>query len=115
MTPKFLGLWAVALALPLSTPATADDAAVRGRVVFVQKGCYGCHGYNGQGAITGPKLAPDPIPLDAMTSFVRNAGPTAMPAYSDHVLSNADLSAIHAWLSSQPKPKDPKNISQLLH
>ena len=32
---------------------------------------WSCHGYEGQGAVTGPKLAPDPLPKEAFVAFTR--------------------------------------------
>ena len=42
----------------------------------------------------------------------RNAN-RSMPRYTEAVMSNADLSEIHAYLVSLPKPADPKSIPLL--
>jgi mono/diheme cytochrome c family protein len=60
------------------------------------------------------RLAPDPLPFDALSSFVRMTN-RAMPAYSEQVLSNSDLAEIYAYLQSIPKGPDPKNIPLLNH
>jgi mono/diheme cytochrome c family protein len=85
---------------------------VGGEGAYVQHGCWQCHGFQGQGASTGAKLAPDPIPLEAFTAFVRTTD-RAMPPYSETVLSNEDLADIHAYLQSIPRPPDAKNIPLL--
>lgn len=87
----------------------------RGREIFVKTGCWGCHGYNGQGAtsVAAPKLAPDPMPLEAMISFLRNADRTQMPPYDAKGLPDADVADIHAYLAAQPKPADWKSIPLL--
>jgi mono/diheme cytochrome c family protein len=103
---------AFAMTSLISSAAFAADAT-KGRETFVKNGCYSCHGYNGQGGNTGPKLAPDPMELDALKSFIRSSAPTLMPAYSEHVLGDADVADIHAWLASQPKMKNPKEIPLL--
>src|ERR1700681_4891290 len=93
--------------------ALAADAA-RGKILFTQKyGCYQCHGTEGQGsAITGPKLAPDPIPYDALSAFIRTSnGP--MPPFRQQILPNADLEDIYAYLKSIPAAKDWKTIPLL--
>ena len=72
----------------------------------------GCHGIAGQGGVTGPKLAPDPMPVEAFTAFVRTTD-RAMPPYREAVLSNEDLADIHAYLQSIPKPADYKCIPLL--
>jgi ubiquinol-cytochrome c reductase cytochrome c subunit len=98
--------------LILGTGAAAAADAEKGKAGYVKHGCWQCHGFVGQGGITGPKLAPDPIPLPAMNAFLRNTkGP--MPPYMEAVLSNADLADIHAYLQSIPKAQDYKNIPQL--
>jgi mono/diheme cytochrome c family protein len=75
-------------------------------------GCWQCHGTMGQGAMTGPKLAPDPLPFEALSSFVRTTNRN-MPAYREQVLSDADLADIHAYLRSIPKSPDAKDIPLL--
>jgi ubiquinol-cytochrome c reductase cytochrome c subunit len=66
----------------------------------------------GQGGVTGPKLAPDPLPLEAISAFIRNSN-RAMPPYREAVLPNEDLADIHAYLSSIPKAPDYKSIPLL--
>ena len=93
-----------------SKPAEAGNAQ-NGRKLFVKYGCYECHGYEAQGSIaTGPRLGPDPIPLEAMMAYVRKpAG--EMPPYTGKVVSDQDLADIHAFLASLPEPS--KNIPLL--
>ena len=94
-----------------ATDAGADVEA--GRALFMQKGCYECHGIFGQGSIaTGPALAPHPIPLEAMQAYVHNPK-GQMPVFSEKILPNEDLGDIHAYLASIPKSKDPKTIPLL--
>ena len=103
---------AVALA---SGPAFAAGDAAKGKASFVKYGCWQCHGTEGQGsAITslGKVLAPDPLPWDTFSAFVRSTN-RAMPPYSEVVLPNGDLADIHAYLSSIPKVKDYKSIPLL--
>jgi len=87
-------------------------SAEKGKAAFVQHGCWQCHGLQAQGGVTGPKLAPDPIPIEAFTAFVRTTN-RAMPPYSEAVLSNDDLADIHAYLQTIPKPADYKSIPLL--
>ena len=87
-------------------------SAEKGKAAYVQHGCWQCHGFQGQGGVTGPKLAPDPIPIEAFTAFVRTTD-RAMPPYSEKVLSNEELADIHAYLQSVPKPADYKSIPLL--
>ena len=102
----------LAVGMLIAPAAFAAGSAEKGKSAFVQHGCWQCHGYVGQGGITGPKLAPNPMPLDAMSVFVRNTR-GAMPPYQKAILSDADLADIHAYLSSLPKPPDAKSIPLL--
>jgi ubiquinol-cytochrome c reductase cytochrome c subunit len=95
----------------LSSSALAADAN-KGKDSYVQHGCWQCHGYVGQGGVTGPKLAPNPMPLAAMNVFVRNTN-RAMPPYQKEILSDVDLADIHAYLQSIPAGKDYKSIPLL--
>ena len=93
--------------------ATAFAAdAQKGKTAYVKHGCWQCHGFVGQGGIAGPKLAPEPMPLAAMSAFVRNTR-GAMPPYMEAVLSNEDLADLHAYLQSIPKAADYKSIPLL--
>ena len=93
--------------------ALAADAA-RGKILFTQKyGCYQCHGTEGQGsAITGPRLAPDPLPYEALSAFIRSSSRN-MPPFREQILPNADLEDIYAYLKSIPPAKDWKTIPLL--
>jgi len=88
------------------------DEADPGYDLFVRKGCFECHGYSGQGADTGPKLAPGVLPLAIFARIVRSP-PNQMPPYSSRVLSEAELGQIHAYLSSIPRNKSVDEIPQL--
>jgi mono/diheme cytochrome c family protein len=107
-----LAVLAAGLALGSSAALAAGDAA-KGKQNFMKYGCWQCHGTLGQGSpVSGPKLAPDPIPLEAMSSFIRTSR-RAMPPYRVEVLPEDDLADIHAYLSSVPKPADYKTIPLL--
>jgi len=90
----------------------AAASAEKGKGAYVQHGCWQCHGFVGQGGVTGPKLAPNPMPSEAFAAFVRLTN-GAMPPYRKAILSDADLADIHAYLQSLPKPPDYKSIPLL--
>ena len=103
----------VVLFLALVTSHAALAASTeKGRAAYVAHGCWQCHGFVGQGGITGPKLAPDPIPMEAFAAFVRTTD-RAMPPYSETILSNDDLTDIHAYLESIPQAPDYRTIPLL--
>jgi hypothetical protein len=60
----------------------------------------------------GPKLVPDPMPVEAFNAYVRTTN-RAMPPYREAVLSDEDLPDIYAYLESLPKPADYKTIPLL--
>ena len=92
--------------------ALAAGSADKGKTAYVKHGCWQCHGFVGQGGVTGPKLAPNPIPPEAFSAFVRfSAG--GMPPYQKAILPDEDLADIHAYLQSQPKAPDYKSIPLL--
>jgi ubiquinol-cytochrome c reductase cytochrome c subunit len=103
------GLLASQAAAQGSGPAATSGNAKAGRQTFVAVGCFECHGYSGQGAETGPRLAPGPMPLAAFRQFVRTP-PASMPHYSRKVLSDDEVADIHAYLASIPKPKSSQEI-----
>ena len=98
-------------AIASATVAHAASAE-KGKAAFIQHGCWQCHGFEGQGGSAGKQLAPNTMPLAAMSAFVRNSnGP--MPPYTKAVLSDDELADIHAYLESRPKPRDYKTIPLL--
>jgi mono/diheme cytochrome c family protein len=107
-----LGLAALAAGLLLGQACALAASAENGKVAFVKHGCWQCHGYQGQGGVTGPKLAPDPIPFETLSSFVRTTNRN-MPPFREEILSNDDLADIYAYLQSVPKGADAKSIPLL--
>ena len=95
-------------------PAVAASAE-HGKAAFMQHGCWQCHGTVGQGSIAtsgGKRLAPDPMPWETFSAFVRSSN-RAMPPYSEKILTDCDLEDIYAYLQSIPKPRDAKTIPLL--
>lgn len=99
-------------ALVLGHGAALAASAENGKKAFVKAGCWQCHGLVGQGGVAGPKLAPDPLPQETFTSFVRTTN-RAMPPYHVEILPDSDLADIYAYLQSIPKPLDAKSIPLL--
>ena len=108
---RLLALTALAAGLAFDPSAEAASAD-KGKVAYVKHGCWQCHGFVGQGAVTGPKLAPNPLPLPALSAIVRFTKGT-MPPYQKAILSDDDLADIHAWLQSLPRAPDYKSIPLL--
>ena len=84
--------------------ASAAPSAAKGKETFLRVGCYQCHGTEGQGSGAGLKLAPDPLPAEAIANFIRGK-PGTMPPYPEAVLSDAEIADIAAYLASiRPSP-----------
>jgi mono/diheme cytochrome c family protein len=103
----------VAAAADGSAKTALTGAAAHGRKLFLGTGCYQCHGTSGEGGgVFGPKLAPDPLPYEAVLLQLRN--PRArMPVYTALVLPDADAADIYAYLQSIPKAKPAASIPLL--
>jgi ubiquinol-cytochrome c reductase cytochrome c subunit len=94
---------------PKPSAAPAGNAE-NGKKIFVKDGCYQCHGREGQGSVvTGPRIAPDPVPFDVLSGYVRK--PTGeMPPYTAKVVSDHELADIYAFLQSRPHPPAVKDV-----
>jgi len=92
---------------PAQASKSADGAsgnAENGKRLFTRYGCYECHGREGQGSsMTGPRLAPNPIPFEVFAPYVRKPL-REMPPYTAKVVSDQDLADIYAFLQSRPHP-----------
>lgn len=94
------------------TPPPAGDP-VNGKRVFFADGCFYCHGTTGAGGgNAGPRLAPNPLPLEGVKAKVRTAS-GRMPVYSPAVLQDSEIADIVAYLRSIPAGKAAKDIPLL--
>ena len=113
MVRSVVMLLGVILVASLARAAEPNGDPKAGEARFMQIGCYECHGTVGQGGIAGMRIVPMPLPWLAFQIYVRRpAG--QMPAFSDKVLSDAELADIYAFLSGIPTGRGAAEIS-LLH
>jgi mono/diheme cytochrome c family protein len=103
----------IAAVLLLGVLGVAGQATVpagdveKGKTVYATNGCAECHGLEGQGAPTsGPRIAPNPLPLAAFIKYVR-APKNQMPPYTAKVMSDEQLRDVRAFLDARPKPTSP--------
>lgn len=93
----------ILLLLLLATPALAQTGgdAARGQALFLRDGCYSCHGTtaSGGGGLGGPTLAHAGLSPNAILNELRHPR-TAMPAYSEKILSDAEAADIAAYIQS---------------
>ena len=90
------------ISLLTSVPARLAAQDV-GQERYVTSGCAACHGAAGEGNELGPRLAGSGQSVEAFADYVRNPV-WAMIAYSEDVISDDDLDAVHAWLASVDAP-----------
>ncbi|MGZ3275409.1 MAG: c-type cytochrome [Caulobacteraceae bacterium] len=106
------GLAAAAVAgSALAQDAAPKGDAVHGKKIYVADGCWQCHGYQGQGG-AGPKLAPTPLPYEAIFRQLRKPRGT-MPVYTHVTTPDQDVADIYAYLQTMPKAKAVADIPAL--
>jgi ubiquinol-cytochrome c reductase cytochrome c subunit len=86
------------------SPSAPAGNVERGRDIYTRVGCYQCHGFEAQGASTGPRLGPNPLPLAGFTRAIRTPR-NEMPPYSVKILPDADLADVYAFVRARPAPK----------
>jgi ubiquinol-cytochrome c reductase cytochrome c subunit len=101
LIPATLVIAAAVMAAAAAPKPTTE--AERGREIFMSVGCWQCHGTVGQGGGAGPRLAPNPLPAATVLATVRKPI-KEMPPYNRRVLSDDDVAAIHAYLTSVKPP-----------
>jgi ubiquinol-cytochrome c reductase cytochrome c subunit len=108
-----LTLTLVLAAANASAQPSASDVE-RGRQLYMDNGCFSCHGTVGQGSDRSgaPKLAPDPYPYEAFRALVRTPR-EQMPRLDVKHVSDEQLQLMHRFLASLPKGLAAKNIPVL--
>lgn len=106
-----------ALGVAAQSARTERSAAANGESVYLRVGCFTCHGTVGHGG-AARRLAPNTLPLEGFTTWVRNGTPgwtiaTGMPAFSASVLTDAELADVRAYLASLPPPRAVADIPLL--
>ena len=105
-------LIATAFFLAGASFASAQGNADHGKQVFEKLYCSACHGHDGQGGSSGPRIGVKPPALAVLIAYVRKpAG--GMPPFTSKIVSDADLTDVHAYLSSRPAPPALKDIPLL--
>jgi mono/diheme cytochrome c family protein len=106
------------LLLAASTAAVAMPGfsqtgnAENGKMLFKRDGCYECHGYAGQGGAAGARIAAIGLNAQGLIRYVRAPG-GQMPAYTDKVITDQELTDVWAYLQTMPKAKPAKDIPLL--
>jgi len=102
----------------LTVPAIAaaqtapSGNAENGKRLFMKQNCYYCHGTSGQGGRDGARIAQTALNVQGVIRYVRK--PTGgMPAYTEKIVSDQELTDIVAYLKSLPAAKAPKDVPLL--
>ena len=78
----------------------------------MKQNCYYCHGTSGQGGRDGARIAQTALNVQGLIRYVRK--PTgAMPAFTEKILSDQELTDIYAFLRSLAAAKATKDIPLL--
>ena len=102
------GILFAALARAQDAPGNAEA----GKRLYMKNGCYQCHGTVGQGTIAGARIGPPPLNVQGLIRYVRRpAG--QMPAFTEKVMSDRQLTDVYAYLKTIPAPKPSKEIPLL--
>jgi mono/diheme cytochrome c family protein len=84
-----------------------------GKTLYLQIGCYQCHGNAGQGAqMTGPRVSRTEFPFESFLNQLRHPV-NQMPPYEAAALSDQDAADIYAYVRQMPAPRDPNSIPLL--
>lgn len=120
VTAAVVSVWA-AVGTPrgaaAQTPAPQSPThgnAENGKRLFERDGCYQCHGYAGQGGRDGARIAATTMTAAAFARYVRRPF-GAMPAFTEKVVSDAELTDIYDFLKSLPPAQPVKEIPLLSH
>jgi ubiquinol-cytochrome c reductase cytochrome c subunit len=105
----FLVLPVCALAQSQSSSSGNVD---NGKHLFQTKGCWECHGFAAQGGRDGARIGATSLTLQGVIRYVRKpAG--AMPAFTDKVITDQELTDIYAYWKSLPPVKAAKDVPLL--
>ena len=100
-------------AILVAASVWAQDSAGNpeaGKRLYMKNGCYQCHGTVGQGTIAGVRIGPPPLSAQGLIRYVP-AG--QMPAFTEKVMSDGELTNVYSFLKTIPPPKPSKDVPLL--
>jgi mono/diheme cytochrome c family protein len=103
---------ATVLSLLFASVAAAQSSGGAGRQLYLDYGCYSCHGYNAQTG-NGQRLLPPRLQQPQFIAYIRNPRTRGMPAYSQKVLSDGQVADIYNYIVSLPAAPEFKDIALL--
>src|SRR5881398_3704496 len=109
---KVLCMMVILAGLPVWSFGQVSGNAEEGKRLFMKQNCYYCHGTTAQGGRDGARIAQTALNLQGVMRYVRK--PTGgMPAFTEKILSDQELTDIYAYLKSLPAAKPAKDIPLL--
>src|SRR5215468_6547088 len=112
MMKKILLILLMLAPIAASAQSGTSGSADKGKQLFMKQNCYYCHGTTGQGGRDGARIAQTALNLQGVIRYVRK--PTGgMPAFTEKILSDQELTDVYAYLKSLPAAKAPKDIPLL--
>ncbi len=109
---KILLFLVIAMPAVASGQSATGGNADNGKRLFMKQNCYYCHGTTGQGGRDGARITQTALNAQGLIRYVRK--PTGgMPAFTEKILSDQELTDIYAYLKSLPAAKAPKDIPLL--
>src|SRR5215813_10580426 len=112
MMKKLLLILSMLAPIAASAQSGTSGNADKGKQLFMKQNCYYCHGTTGQGGRDGARIAQTALNLQGVIRYVRKpAG--GMPAFTEKILSDQELTDIYAYLKSLPAAKPAKDIPLL--
>ena len=101
------------VAFRAQTPEAPQGNVEKGKKLFVDRGCWQCHGLAAHGGgIAGPRLAGRVPAWTAFSRSVRRPAEEMVP-YTEKMLPETELADIYAWLKAIPPPPAVSSIPQL--
>jgi ubiquinol-cytochrome c reductase cytochrome c subunit len=108
-----MGAYSAGAQTAATSPPAPPGNVDKGKTLFVERGCWQCHGTAAQGGgIAGPRLTGRLLPWPAFSKYVRRPTEEMIP-YTDKVLTDAQLADIYAWLRAIPPPPPVGSLPQL--
>ena len=111
----FIFLALTVLPSPRAAAASKEESdALAGAILFRDKGCAHCHGFNLEGTKKGPALAhirgDKHWPPDKITNQILNGG-QKMPPFGDS-LSDPEIAKVVTYLRAKHRPVPPPAASE---
>jgi mono/diheme cytochrome c family protein len=97
---------------PTAPARKSSGDATQGKRLYAEYSCWACHGYTAQTG-NGPRLQPPRLDERPFIAYLRAPRTRQMPAYSTKVMSDREAADIYAFVLSQPREPEVKDVPLL--